>query len=345
MCEIKTKVCKGECGLEKNLDEFTKNSGYKDGLCPKCKSCYSDEYYKKQGRVKVDKPIPKEGCKFCSKCKEEKDYSEFCKSPDTSIGLSSKCKTCANIDNERNRDKPKLKIEDKVCRRCESVLPITDYHKNKGTIDGYHLYCKKCCKDIKDEIRIEVESKTCFTCKIEKPSNYFHNDSSKRDGLNSNCKECVEKIWQRDADKIKERYEKSLIKNREASCKRENERRANNPVYKLSTNIKSLIRGSFKRACSGEYTKGERTETILGCTMAEFLEHITSQFTEGMTLFNHGMCKECWHLDHKQPISTAQTEEEIYTLNHYTNLRPLWSTENLQKGSKSVEEFEAWLKR
>ena len=35
-----------------------------------------------------------------------------------------------------------------------------------------------------------------------------------------------------------------------------------------------------------------------------------------------------WDVDHIIPISSAKTEEELYTLNHYTNMRPLCSYTN-----------------
>jgi hypothetical protein len=49
-----------------------------------------------------------------------------------------------------------------------------------------------------------------------------------------------------------------------------------------------------------------------------------------MTLENHGE----WHLDHIIPISSAETEEDIMLLNHYTNFQPLWWYDNLKKGAK-----------
>jgi hypothetical protein len=41
-----------------------------------------------------------------------------------------------------------------------------------------------------------------------------------------------------------------------------------------------------------------------------------------------------WHIDHIVPLSSAQTEEEIYKLCHFTNLQPLWAEDNLRKGDK-----------
>lgn len=43
-----------------------------------------------------------------------------------------------------------------------------------------------------------------------------------------------------------------------------------------------------------------------------------------------------WHLDHIIPISYANSEEEIIKLNHFTNLQPLWATDNLSKGNRWI---------
>ena len=35
-----------------------------------------------------------------------------------------------------------------------------------------------------------------------------------------------------------------------------------------------------------------------------------------------------WDIDHKIPLASAETEEELLKLNHYTNLQPLCSRIN-----------------
>ena len=98
----------------------------------------------------------------------------------------------------------------------------------------------------------------------------------------------------------------------------------NDPLFKLTTNLRSLISGSLKRQ---GYKKGSKTEQILGCSFLDFKEYIEEQFTQGMNWANYGQ----WHIDHIIPISVAENEAQILILNRYQNLRPLWADENLSK--------------
>jgi len=75
------------------------------------------------------------------------------------------------------------------------------------------------------------------------------------------------------------------------------------------------------------YTKGSRTEEILGCSYSDFKAHMESMFKEGMGWHNRGE----WHVDHKVPLSSGRTEAEVLSLNHYSNLQPLWGAENIAK--------------
>ena len=70
---------------------------------------------------------------------------------------------------------------------------------------------------------------------------------------------------------------------------------------------------------------------ILGCSFQEFKLHLESQFDEWMNWENQGTY---WHMDHIIPISSAQTEEDVWRLNHYTNFQPLYWEDNLKKSNK-----------
>ena len=55
-------------------------------------------------------------------------------------------------------------------------------------------------------------------------------------------------------------------------------------------------------------------------------------FTDGMSWDNHGVYG--WHIDHVKPLSEANNIEDVITLNHYTNLQPLFAKDNLKKSNK-----------
>ena len=78
------------------------------------------------------------------------------------------------------------------------------------------------------------------------------------------------------------------------------------------------------------FKKSSKTSEILGCDWAALKAHIEAKFTEGMTWEN----RVEWHIDHRVPLVSANDEESILKLCHYSNLQPLWKKDNQSKGSK-----------
>ena len=111
---------------------------------------------------------------------------------------------------------------------------------------------------------------------------------------------------------------------REYQNKYEKTRKQIDPLFALTTSIRSLIRRSFNRT---NYRKNTKTEQILGCTFQEFKEHLESQFEPWMRWDNRGLYNGTpnygWDIDHIIPVSSTATNEDIVRLNHYTNLKPL----------------------
>jgi hypothetical protein len=132
-------------------------------------------------------------------------------------------------------------------------------------------------------------------------------------------------------EKALARMKKYHENNRERVLKRGAEYRKKrlkyDPIYKLICSIRSRTREVLKNK---NIKKNHRTLDFIGCSPAELAAHLESLFQPGMTWENHGL----WHVDHRIPISSGKTELEIMQLNHYTNLQPLWASENLSKGAK-----------
>ena len=68
---------------------------------------------------------------------------------------------------------------------------------------------------------------------------------------------------------------------------------------------------------------------VVGCSVDEFKVYVESLFSEGMSWDNWGTGKgkTRWHIDHISSVKQGGS-------NHYTNIQPLWSYDNIIK-SKS----------
>lgn len=198
-----------------------------------------------------------------------------------------------------------------------------------------------------------MKVKVCSMCKIEKSFDEFGKNYDRSSGIQSACKEC-KKIKRREykkrnreiINKNQVEYKKKvklnggLLGRKVAMSESEKKRRRseyavkyhmercdNDPLYKFKVSIRKNISGLFKRR---SIKKNSKTEEIIGLSYEEFKKYIESLFQENMSWDNYGE----WHIDHIIPVSSATCEEELIKLNHYTNLQPLWASENLSKGNK-----------
>lgn len=180
-----------------------------------------------------------------------------------------------------------------------------------------------------------METKICTKCKETKPYNLFSRCTEHSTGRASACKSCYKiqykKYIKENKEYVSERRKRNYQKTRKACiqmvAKYQKNKMSTNPLYKLSHNVRCLIRNSFKLK---RFKKNSKTEQILGCSFEEFKKHIEKQFKEGMSWDNRSK----WHIDHIIPLATAKTEIDVIKLNHYANLQPLWAEDNLKKGSK-----------
>jgi hypothetical protein len=133
----------------------------------------------------------------------------------------------------------------------------------------------------------------------------------------------------------KEKYvEKSRkwCENNKEKCKenrsvRKKNRKKEDVLFRLKIKLKTDIYKSLKKN-----KRSKKIEEIIGLNLLEYKKYIENQFEEWMTWDNWGL--RTWHIDHIIPLSSAKTEEEIYKLWNYKNLRPLSAKENLIKSNK-----------
>lgn len=148
-----------------------------------------------------------------------------------------------------------------------------------------------------------------------------------------NILEEKKEYWELNKEKIKEKKKKYKSENKDKinEWRREynRKRKESDIVFKLSHNIRNLIRLSFK---NNNHRKNAKTYDILGCSFEEFKAHLENKFQDWMNWENKGLYNGDfnygWDIDHIIPVSSASKEEELIKLNHYTNLQPLCSKVN-----------------
>lgn len=179
---------------------------------------------------------------------------------------------------------------EKKCSECKIIKNINEFYINRSCKDGYQYRCKGCA-NIYDKKYREKNKKEINKYKKkyrEENKDYF-------------------KEWRKEnSDKIKE-HKKNYNDQRR-------NRRSNDPLYKLSDNMRTTICNSLKK---GGYTKNSKSADILGCSYPELLDHLNDN-KYGFVYGDNNL-----DIDHIVPLSRATTKEEIIKLNHYTNLQLL----------------------
>ena len=163
--------------------------------------------------------------------------------------------------------------------------------------------------------------KECSKCKQIKLLEEYGNLKKGKNGKCSYCKECAKK-----------EHREWILKNqehvRERSGNYVRERWKQHRELKSQQYINELLKNGIRRYIVDK--KGRSYEDILGAPFDIVRAHIEQNFKEGMKWENHGE----WHIDHIVPLSSGSTRTEWLTLNHYTNLQPLWAKDNLKKGAR-----------
>ena len=99
--------------------------------------------------------------------------------------------------------------------------------------------------------------------------------------------------------------------------------------YKLRHNLRARL----KLAINNNQKIGSAVKD-LGCTISELKSYLESKFSSGMTCDNWAL--DGWHIDHIKPLNRFDLTDRNQLLEacNYTNLQPLWATDNLIKSDK-----------
>lgn len=111
-----------------------------------------------------------------------------------------------------------------------------------------------------------------------------------------------------------------------------NKYRNSSPEWKM----KRILRKRIRRAINQQGVR-KKTQLSLGCDIKFLRAYLETRFEKGMIWDNYG---SGWHIDHVKPLASFDLSKKSEQLkaNHYTNLQPLWASDNLSKGDKHFEQ-------
>ena len=197
----------------------------------------------------------------------------------------------------------------KVCTKCGEELPATAefFHKNKNGKYGLRGDCKNCIKQYKAQYRQENAEE---------------------------IKQYKAQYYQENAEEIKQRMVQYIKK-----------RRREDPQFRVRCNLGSRVSTAIKNFTKNG-KKSAKTEKLLGTSYKNLMKHLESKFYNHpetgltMTWENYGTM---WHIDHIVPcaffdLSDPEQQKQCF---NWKNLQPLTWEDNLSKGDKELEEWEA----
>ena len=233
-------------------------------------------------------------------------------------------------------------MTNKTCSKCNKEFPATNeyFHKNKDHKDGLRTWCKICVKTYQNDHK---KIRKCLVCQDD-----LEPYSKKR------CKKCQQnytKQCSKERDKSAKRKQQSKLRTKkfhennpnklsEYNKKyRERYNKWKNNKYKNNLNFKlqKLLRDRLYHALASN-VKSQHTMELLGCSTEQLKVHIESQFKDGMGWDNWSI--KGWHIDHIRPCSSFDLSDPVQQKQcfHYSNLQPLWASENLKKNNKWVSD-------
>lgn len=239
--------------------------------------------------------------KKCSTCKQEKELNNFGIDKKQCDGLNRVCKQCrqsfSKEHSKRLYEKNKIWNQNNVDKRKEY---LKDWKENN--VDKIKEYQKEYSKD------------------------YYQNNKDY-------FKEYGKEHYDNNVEKLRNKRKEHYYNNKEATLLTNNtyrnKRRQSDPLFKLSTNLRTMIGGAIKK---NGYKKLSKTELILGCSFEHLKQYLESNFEQWMSWDNYGLyngkLNYGWDIDHIVPLSSALNENDLLRLNHYTNLKPLCSYNN-----------------
>lgn len=184
-------------------------------------------------------------------------------------------------------------------------------------------------------------NKNCRICKLEKDQSLFKKSKQYKSGFSTICKQChnaKNRKYSNSESGIACKKEYLNTKNGKEARKKASknyylkvvkQKKQKDALFKLTHNLRSSLARIFKHK---KFNKNNSLYNILGCTIENLKSHLENSFYSNYK--RHINELDIVEIDHIIPIKTAISVEDLYKLNHYTNLQYLLRADNRKKSCK-----------
>ena len=165
--------------------------------------------------------------------------------------------------------------------------------------------------------RTDYKEKYCWGCEKHKDVKDFPFVSHRGHKRRNLCRDCYNYAMYGEESSKKKKTSRDLL----------NKKRINDPILNFSMKIRSRISASIR-------SRSAKSLSLLGCPPNEAYDYLVSKFTDDMT--EEAFSKGEIHIDHIRPVASFDLEdpEQLKQCFHYTNLQPLWASDNFKKSDK-----------
>lgn len=253
---------------------------------------------------------------------------------------------------------------EKMCSTCRVIQPLTDFYSDRKNKDGRSYNCKKCTKISAKKWHSENRERHKENCKRnywKDPDGDKARSKSYREAHKQELKE-YHKRWMEENRESRLAYEKARYAAAKGDPDNKWKRYVRNNRDKINARAKAYREANREKVRAGIYkwylrkykgdtafrllcnlrsrlwaamngrSKSDATKTLIGCTIPELMQHLESQFKDGMTWDNYGK----WQVDHRVACANFRLEdpEQQRQCFHFSNLQPLWAEDNQSKGAR-----------
>jgi len=188
-----------------------------------------------------------------------------------------------------------------------------------------------------------LDSKTKWNKRNAEKCKLFARKSYKKhsEKRKASAREYVARNKEKTAARIEKWKKENIERFRKTNRERTHKRYFSDPSFRLASCLRARVRAAFQTKTEKRTSRSAGTRSLLGCSFEFAKSYIEARFLPGMTWDNQGK----WQIDHIRPCASFDLTDPDQQRQcfHYSNLQPLWATDNRKKWHYMPPTFQAEL--